>query len=543
MERFYLRVLPYHRKGPQSFEHLRTVDGVTYETYRQAALRLGFLEDDAEWISCMREAAEFRMPYQLRQLFTTILVYSQVAEVRQLWERFYDDLSQDFAHRYRALLGQEKEDMIKFKTLKSLNDLLQISGYTVADFDIPQLHDFPALVLDSLMRNNLFRRELEGYDQNTLQAIVDQEDQLIKGQRAIFDEIIQAANDPDQCNKLFFIDDPGGTGKSTLLRHILAKVCLAGKIAIAEASSGIASLLLMGGRTAHSTFKIPLKLTNKSTCAIFKQSHLKSLIQRASLVIWDEAPMTHRGRQVPPHKLPSGRPHHHAPVHDALASFGFRSADEWQVTPGPSLDDGEIDFPKSEAEAEDKAGKDEDNNPHQDLDDGVDDEDEELDEASDDGVLIVAQHAGTQAPLLFLRSSPPPHLDAEECRIIETLGLGITSWMYFGVRMKPGDPTAHAPFQTLGFPDFVPNRHDRHPEGALRRGGVEGLPGDASLDEAVRHPAFGVLLPSPGGLGVRSGSGVGGLGRLHGGERESTLARDSLDRAGPRLVIQVHPED
>ncbi|GMF58936.1 unnamed protein product [Phytophthora fragariaefolia] len=178
------------------------------------------------------------------QLFTTILVYSQVAEVRQLWERFYDDLSQDFAHRYRALLGQEKEDMIKFKTLKSLNDLLHISGYAVADFDLPQLHDFPALVLDSLMSNNLIRRELEGYDQNTLQAIVDQEDELNEGQRAIFDEIIQAANDPDQFNKLFFINGPGGTGKSTLLRHILAKVRLAGKIAIAVASSGIASLLL-----------------------------------------------------------------------------------------------------------------------------------------------------------------------------------------------------------------------------------------------------------------------------------------------------------
>ncbi|GMF49762.1 unnamed protein product [Phytophthora fragariaefolia] len=134
-----------HRKGPQSSEHLRTVAGVTYETYREAALRLGFLEDDAEWISCMREAAEFRMPYQLRQLFTTNLVYAQVAEVRQLWERFYDDPSQDFAHRYRALLGQEKDDMIKFKTLKSLNGLLQISGYAVADFDLPRQHDFPAL--------------------------------------------------------------------------------------------------------------------------------------------------------------------------------------------------------------------------------------------------------------------------------------------------------------------------------------------------------------------------------------------------------------
>ncbi|GMF63195.1 unnamed protein product [Phytophthora fragariaefolia] len=290
MERFYLRVLLCHRKGPQSFEHLRTVDGVTYETYRQAALRLGFLEDDAECISCMRESAEFRMAYQLRQLFTTILVYSQVAEVRQLWERFYNDLSQDFAHRYRALLGQEMEDMIKFKTLKSLNDLLQISGYAVVDFKIPLLHDFPALVLDSLMRNHLIRREREGYDQNTLRVIVDQSDQLNEGQRAIFDEIIQAANDPDQGNKLFFIDGPG----ELVSRHILAKVRPAGKIAIAVASSGLASLLRKGGRTAHSTFKIPLELTNKSTCGIYKQSHLKRLIQRASLIIWDEAPMTHR---------------------------------------------------------------------------------------------------------------------------------------------------------------------------------------------------------------------------------------------------------
>ncbi|KAG3197514.1 hypothetical protein PC128_g6789 [Phytophthora cactorum] len=88
--------------------------------------------------------------------------------------------------------------------------------------------------------------------------------------------------------------DRGGTGKSTLLKHILAKVRLSGKIALAVASSGIASLLFMGGRTAHSTFKIPLKLNDTSRCSIFKQSHLKGLIQKASVVIWDEAPMTHR---------------------------------------------------------------------------------------------------------------------------------------------------------------------------------------------------------------------------------------------------------
>ncbi|GMF32156.1 unnamed protein product [Phytophthora fragariaefolia] len=64
---------------------------------------------------------------------------------------------------------------------------------------------------------------------------------------------------------------------------------------------------------------------------------------------------------------------------------------EWRVTRGPSLDDGEIDLLESEDEAEDKAEKDEDYNPHQDQDDGVDDEDEIPDDASDGGVLNVAQ--------------------------------------------------------------------------------------------------------------------------------------------------------
>ncbi len=75
---------------------------------------------------------------------------------------------------------------------------------------------------------------------------------------------------------------------------ILAKVRLDGKIAIAVASSGIAALLLDGGRTAHSRFKIPLKLTETSLLNINQQSDLAELIKQTKLIIWDEAPMAHR---------------------------------------------------------------------------------------------------------------------------------------------------------------------------------------------------------------------------------------------------------
>jgi len=60
-------------------------------------------------------------------------------------------------------------------------------------------------------------------------------------------------------------------------------------IVLCVASSGIAALLLIGGRTAHS--KIPINVHELSMCGIKKNSLLADLIKAADLVIWDEAPM------------------------------------------------------------------------------------------------------------------------------------------------------------------------------------------------------------------------------------------------------------
>lgn len=65
---------------------------------------------------------------------------------------------------------------------------------------------------------------------------------------------------------IFFVDGPGGTGKTFVYSIMLAHVRSQGQIALAVASSGIAALLLKGGRTAHSRFKIPLDLDRTSTC-------------------------------------------------------------------------------------------------------------------------------------------------------------------------------------------------------------------------------------------------------------------------------------
>nr|XP_009779042.1 PREDICTED: ATP-dependent DNA helicase PIF4-like [Nicotiana sylvestris] len=89
----------------------------------------------------------------------------------------------------------------------------------------------------------------------------------------------------------FFIDGPGGIGKSCLYRALLATLRSKGFIALATTSSGVAASILPGGRTAHSRFKIPIDIDQNYSCNISKQSSLAYLIQDAKLSVWDEVSM------------------------------------------------------------------------------------------------------------------------------------------------------------------------------------------------------------------------------------------------------------
>ena len=72
-------------------------------------------------------------------------------------------------------------------------------------------------------------------------------------QRMIYDRIILAVLEGQ--GGFFFLDAPGGTGKTFLISLILAEIRSNNGIALAVASSGIAATLLDGGRTAHSALK------------------------------------------------------------------------------------------------------------------------------------------------------------------------------------------------------------------------------------------------------------------------------------------------
>jgi ATP-dependent DNA helicase PIF1 len=94
--------------------------------------------------------------------------------------------------------------------------------------------------------------------------------------------------------RVFFVDSPGGTGKTFLYRCLIATVRSEGLIIVATATSGIAASIMPGGRTAHSVFKIPIKISDGIICKFSKQSDTTDLLHRVALIIWDEVAMTKR---------------------------------------------------------------------------------------------------------------------------------------------------------------------------------------------------------------------------------------------------------
>ncbi len=108
------------------------------------------------------------------------------------------------------------------------------------------------------------------YDQHSLTTNADNaEDRLNDDQRSAYETILNAVKNKE--GKLFFVYGSGGTGKTFVWTTILSYLRGQGKIVLVVASSGITSLLLLGGRTTHSRFKIPIDLHNESTCNITQQ--------------------------------------------------------------------------------------------------------------------------------------------------------------------------------------------------------------------------------------------------------------------------------
>ena len=292
IERFSLRLLLLHRAGATSFQDLRTIDGTAHPTFRDAALACGLLDTDREWSDCLQEAATWQSPNQLRKLFVVILFACNPSNPADLWTRFAADLSHDFAFRAQQNSVATDSDLVEHANLSALHTISQLlieRGSSLDAFPgLPSLPtDFEPIPLDV---------DDNAQNLNDLRELATRNTTLRNpSQQRAFDTITAAIDSGTTGSRLFFVDGPGGTGKSFVFNTIIAHVkAVLHKDVLAVASSGVASLLLIGGRTAHSTFNIPIPILHDSTCSIRVQSPMASTIRNTALLIWDEAAMAHR---------------------------------------------------------------------------------------------------------------------------------------------------------------------------------------------------------------------------------------------------------
>ena len=98
-ELFYFRMLFAHQKGCKSFIEVRTINNHTFPTYRAACQAMGLLDDDKEWDIALEEASMTATASQLRTLFCHILIYCEVSDPLQLWEKHWRLMADDIPRK------------------------------------------------------------------------------------------------------------------------------------------------------------------------------------------------------------------------------------------------------------------------------------------------------------------------------------------------------------------------------------------------------------------------------------------------------------
>jgi len=183
-------------------------------------------------------------------------------------------MSLDILQQKRHRSGNRYLAVIPYILNKTLilieNDLLKISGKKLSDFNM----ESPLRTDDNdnnFLRDRAYIAEIFFHNYDTLSNYIQEnESKLTNYQQVVYNTILQSVL--QDSGELFFLDAPGGTGKTLMLNLLLAKLRVQKVISLAVASSGIAAILLQNGKTAHSTFKLPLDLrtTERPVCSVKK---------------------------------------------------------------------------------------------------------------------------------------------------------------------------------------------------------------------------------------------------------------------------------
>ena len=226
-ERYYLRLLLLHVKGARCYEDLRTHNNVIFNTFKEAANSRGLLPNDNEWDKCLNEAVSIKLPSTLRNLFASICVFSHPTNPLELFLKYKEQLIEDFLFQTKDNILATNKCLIQFEKYfklhgKSCSSFQLPAPDTSLEFDEPFDINFEKTLADGLYK------------------------QLNQNQLYVVDTILNSIENYKKENEnAYFIDGPGGTGKTTCYNTLTRILRSKAKNVISVAWTGIAATLLI----------------------------------------------------------------------------------------------------------------------------------------------------------------------------------------------------------------------------------------------------------------------------------------------------------
>jgi hypothetical protein len=259
-ELYYLRCLLVHVPGPNSFSDLLSFNKVQYSSYRDATFARGLIQDDKESEESLLAASDFHMPFQLRRLFAAIIIYNNPSDPLRLWNKYKSFLCDDFTGRLHLSLQQAEQKAfweISDTCSQSNKDLQKILGIS-----------YPTLDSSPLPTSQSFETE-----EDLLRLISTFNPQ----QQDAYNQIVTSIFTDTPTQTCFFLDGPGGSGKTYLYDCLNLFLRLHNIPTANVAWSGIAATLLHNGSTfrlygqyllqQYESQQRRMHFTQKDTCA------------------------------------------------------------------------------------------------------------------------------------------------------------------------------------------------------------------------------------------------------------------------------------
>nr|GMC60585.1 ATP-dependent DNA helicase RRM3-like [Ipomoea batatas] len=118
-------------RTPKSFDNIKTVNGNQAVTFREAAENLGLLSGDHIVEKCLDEVVLYQMPSSFRRLFATLLIYCDISNPRNLWNKFKSYMCEDLL---RTRL--HTDDEVQLMVLQLIANAVEKMGKKIDDFNL-----------------------------------------------------------------------------------------------------------------------------------------------------------------------------------------------------------------------------------------------------------------------------------------------------------------------------------------------------------------------------------------------------------------------